>query len=105
LGMTLFFQALDYDLPLYTGIAVLAAVNISGLMHLTPGNIGIYEAAGALVLSVYGLGYAEAILIMVVLHLAVIATIGVYGFISGFLLYLKGYELGQDYEKLKSENS
>jgi len=79
LGFSLFLYAWDPGLPLFLGGLVLALVNLSGLLHLTPGNIGPYEIVGTLVLEQWGVSVNEGMVVMIVLHATSLLIVSVYG--------------------------
>ncbi len=87
LGFTFFFMCWDSSLPLYSGMIVLVFVNVIGILHLTPGNVGIYEFVGSLVLEQFGLPSGEALIAMVTIHVFVIFMLIIYGGLSGLWLY------------------
>ena len=53
-------RAVGIHAPLIASVAVIVAVNLGGLFHLTPGNVGVLQAGTVLVLGVFGVTAADA---------------------------------------------
>jgi phosphatidylinositol alpha-mannosyltransferase len=68
--------ALGLDGPAGPGAAaaVLFAVNVTGVLPVTPANVGIFQAACVAVLSAYGVGYAQGLAYGIILQALEIAT-------------------------------
>ena len=88
-GFSLFFYLLDDTLPFYTGMLVLVFVNISGLLHLTPGNLGVYEMVGSVTLEMVGMNSSETVAIMCALHATVLLLLVVYGFLCWLIISVR----------------
>jgi uncharacterized membrane protein YbhN (UPF0104 family) len=88
-GFSLFFYLLDNTLPFYTGMLVLVFVNISGLLHLTPGNLGVYEMVGSVTLEMVGMNSSETVAIMCALHAMVLLLLLVYGFLCWLIISVR----------------
>ncbi|HUQ18528.1 MAG TPA: lysylphosphatidylglycerol synthase transmembrane domain-containing protein [Gemmatimonadaceae bacterium] len=54
-------RAVGLTLPLSATMATLVAVNLGGVLRLTPGNIGVYQAMYALALTPFGVPSSAAI--------------------------------------------
>jgi len=90
LSFSLFFFAWDPNLPFFTGTMVLVIVNLGGVLHLTPGNIGPYEFIGSLVLERLGMNSGEAMVAMVLLHASTLFVVAGYGMLCWLVLYRRG---------------
>jgi len=53
--------AVGIHVPLAASLAVIVAVNLGGLFHLTPGNVGVLQAGTVLVLGAFGVAAADAL--------------------------------------------
>lgn len=68
-GVYLVMRAVSLDLGIEAAASVLAATTVAQLLPLLPGNLVSFQAGAALPLvSVYGIGGAEALAFAVVLH-------------------------------------
>jgi uncharacterized membrane protein YbhN (UPF0104 family) len=75
--------------PLGAAVVIVAALEVSGLMPLTPGNVGITSGAIAVALEAHGIDLTTALSIGIAFH-AVETVVGVsYGIAGG--LFLVGY--------------
>ncbi len=52
-------RAVGIHVPLAASLAVIVAVNLGGLLHLTPGNVGVLQAGTVLVLGAFGVVAAD----------------------------------------------
>lgn len=64
------FLAFHFSLPLSASFVLLVMVSISILIPSSPGFVGVYHAAAAYTLSLYGVSAEHALSFSVVLHLA-----------------------------------
>ena len=76
------------------GLLVLASVNLAGLIWLSPGNIGMYEAAAILALGVYDVPSGEALIAAIGLHGVVLVTTLAIGVVSRGLYIRQGGHWG-----------
>lgn len=83
-GFHIFLTSMLPSLPLSASALVLTLVNISGLIGVTPGNVGVYEAAGILALKAYDINEKLALISISGLHAIVIITTLTYGFFCYF---------------------
>ena len=75
LGYAVVFSTLIPGLPWIAGIGALALANLAGLLWISPGNVGPYEAAVTMVLTGYGVAPQEALVAAITLHtMILIAT-------------------------------
>ncbi len=61
-------RGMGVDLPLSGVLLVLLAVNLAGLLQLTPGNIGLFEAAAVLAYRCLGVEVELSVAMAVLLH-------------------------------------
>jgi uncharacterized membrane protein YbhN (UPF0104 family) len=80
--------ALGVDSPLVAALVIAPALELAGLLPLTPGNLGITSGAVAVALRAHGIDLASALSVGIALH-AVEAAAGV-AFGTSSLLYLTG---------------
>ena len=60
----------------WTGaVAVLCAVNLTGLVAVAPGNIGLYELSAVVTLAFFMIPSSEALVVSTGLHAVVMASI------------------------------
>ena len=81
LATTGFLLLASPALPITIGLLFLTVTNLSGLLQLTPGNLGPFEIAGALVLTQAGLPASEALAVTVSLHIFSLAILFAYGLV------------------------
>jgi len=74
LGYVLVFNALTPGLPWVAGVGALALANLAGLLWISPGNIGPYEAAVTMVLTSYGVAPQEALVAAITLHTMILTA-------------------------------
>lgn len=73
------------DLSLLPAMFMLAMVNLSGLLNLSPGSIGVYQAATVLALGSFGIPGGEALVAGVVMQATLLLTLVVVGLSSRLL--------------------
>jgi uncharacterized protein (TIRG00374 family) len=73
-------RAFGLSLPIASAILVLAFLNLATLMPLTPGNVGIYEAAVVLAYGWLGVPAEQALGIAVVQHLTYFVALALPGY-------------------------
>jgi uncharacterized membrane protein YbhN (UPF0104 family) len=66
------FLAARHDVPWSTGLAVLALTNLSGVVTVSPGHLGVFEAVAVLVLAGAGVPADTALVSAIALHMAVL---------------------------------
>jgi glycosyltransferase 2 family protein len=76
LAVYLAFKAFDIDAPLAAAGLVLLVVNVALVFPLWPGSVGLFQAATALALLAYGVGYQKGFLYGIGLQ-AIEASVGV----------------------------
>ena len=81
-------SALGVHSPLHAGLVIVPALELTSLMPLTPGNVGITSGGVAVALHATGTGTTQALAIGIALH-AVELTAGV-GFGAASVLFLVG---------------
>ncbi len=70
-----FFPGIEYT----ASLSVLILVNLSSLLGITPGNIGVYEMAGIIALKPFGISAGDAFVAVVGLHAIVTLVTLIYG--------------------------
>lgn len=73
-------RAFGLHLPLASAVLVLAALNLSTLLPLVPGNVGVYEAAVVVAYSPFGVSSEQALALAVVQHACYFATLALPGY-------------------------
>lgn len=73
-------RAFGLSLPLSSAVVVLACLNLATLLPLTPGNVGIYEAAVVFAYRWLGIPTEQALGIAVVQHLAYFIALALPGY-------------------------
>lgn len=68
LSFWLLTLAFDLDLPLVSGVLILAAVGFSVILPAAPGALGVFEAATVVALDAYGIPASEALSYAFTLH-------------------------------------
>jgi len=77
-------HALGVELPLWSALAVLAAVNVSTMVSVSPGNVGVYEGSAFLAYGALGVDGETALALALLQHVAyLLAMAG-----SGWLVML-----------------
>ena len=71
-------------------LAVPAAVNLAGLLPVSPGNLGPYEAAAVAVLALYGVPPEAALAGAIALHLVVLLCTVAIGLAGRALMHGQG---------------
>jgi uncharacterized membrane protein YbhN (UPF0104 family) len=77
-----------HDLPWIVGLAIVVITNISSIVTMSPGNIGVYEAVGSTVLILYGLPFEQALVTITGLHIAAMIGHLLFGAICRIYLLL-----------------
>jgi uncharacterized protein (TIRG00374 family) len=72
-------RAFGVSLPIASAVLVLASLNLATLLPLTPGNVGIFEAAVVLAYSWLGVPAEQALGVAVVQHLCYFAALALPG--------------------------
>lgn len=67
-------RSLGIDLPIETLAVVLAAVNVATMISVSPGNLGVYEAAAFAVYTLLGLPPEQALALALVQHACLLAA-------------------------------
>ena len=75
-GILLVQTALGVQLPPWSVLLVLAAVGLSTMVAVTPGNLGVYEASAFLAYRWLGVGAETALALAAVQHLAYLVAMG-----------------------------
>jgi uncharacterized membrane protein YbhN (UPF0104 family) len=88
LAATAIAAALGVSKPLLAALVIIPAIELAGLLPLTPGNVGITSGAVAVALRARGIELSSALTIGIALH-AVEMAAGL-GFGSASVLYLSG---------------
>lgn len=88
----LLFLAFRMDLPLWASLLVLSSINLAILIPASNANLGTYEYAVVLALSIFGVQKELALSFAIVLHFLEIIFVLVLGFVYyiNFKKYLKG---------------
>ena len=73
-------RAFGVNLPLASGILVLAALNLATLFPLVPGNLGVYEGAVVLTYTHLGLSTEQAVGIAIVQHACYFVALALPGY-------------------------
>lgn len=76
------FPELDWQ----TSIIFIALVNLSVIISVVPGNLGVYEAVGVMCLVKFGISTSEAIPFVIITHLLALLGIFLYGGLSYIIL-------------------
>ena len=82
----LFITAQYSHVPFYASTLIVAMVNLTGVLNLTPANIGPFELSVVLVLMFYGVDELEASIFAVTLHFLVMGATISYGIICKGLI-------------------
>jgi uncharacterized membrane protein YbhN (UPF0104 family) len=77
------------DVSWLVGVGVLVLVNLSGVMSVTPGHMGVFEAVAVAALVAAGVAPEAALVTAVGLHVAVLAGVVVAGLLSRLALLLQ----------------
>jgi uncharacterized membrane protein YbhN (UPF0104 family) len=93
-GLALWAVAVALGVPLTAGgvILVLAAVNLSTMISVTPANVGIYEASALVAYAIVGVDTATAMGLAVLQHAAYLIPLAGVGWL---LLAVTGVRLDQ----------
>lgn len=81
LGIWAAQQSLGYDLPFWTIILVMAALNLATIFPLTPGNFGVYEATAFLIYKFSGLSPETALSLAFLQHICFLVPMGGTGWV------------------------
>jgi uncharacterized membrane protein YbhN (UPF0104 family) len=77
--------ALGVDLPVWSALAVLAAVNLSTMVSVAPGNVGVYEGSTYLAYTALGLAPESALGLALLQHAAYLAPMAGTGWVMMIL--------------------
>ena len=80
-GNVLYLRAFDPTLPWSAGVAVMLATNLSSVVNISPGNLGVYHVAAIAVLAFVGMDGSEALVAATGMHAAIL-----FGFLCAALL-------------------
>ena len=89
----IFLQTFDAGLHWTSVIAILAAVNVVGLIAVSPGNVGGYEFVAMVTLIAYGIQSGEALVVATTLHIIALLSVLILGLISKIILVYRGQKL------------
>jgi len=81
LGILAVQQACDVDLPWTSVVLVVAAVNVATMISLSPGNLGVYEAAAFGAYTLLGLPAETAITLSLLQHFAYLIAMVAPGYV------------------------
>ncbi len=90
LGYVFILTTLIPELHWSAGVGALALTNLAGLLWISPGNLGLYEAAVMLVLTAHGVAPEAALATAVVLHAVVLILTGAVGVIGRLDMIRRG---------------
>lgn len=90
LGYVLVFNALTPGLPWVASVGALALANLAGLLWVSPGNIGPYEAAVTMVLTGYGVAPPEALVAAIMLHTMILTATCALGLVGRLDMVRRG---------------
>lgn len=85
--------------PLSAALAVVAMATLANLFGITPGSIGLFEAAGTLVLAAYRVPADSALAAVTLLHAVVLAGVAVPGVAGRLLLAFEARNAGREIGK------
>ncbi len=68
-------QAGGADLPVASVLVVLAAVNVATMVSVSPGNLGVYEAAAVAAYALFGVPMEQAVALALVQHACLLAAL------------------------------
>lgn len=77
----LVFKSIGIDLSFYVAIFAVIIANIAGLVPASPGQLGIYEAAMVLALSLFGIPKEPALSSALIIHIVTYIVIFLFGLI------------------------
>ncbi|MBI2994964.1 MAG: flippase-like domain-containing protein [Gammaproteobacteria bacterium] len=63
-----------HGVPWYAGVAVFSLANLSAVIAVAPGNFGIFEATGTMVLGLYGVPVDQALVSVTGLHVTLLSA-------------------------------
>lgn len=75
-------RAVSVQLPLLCWVLLLQAINLSILVPVTPGQIGMLEAGAVLTLSLLGVGHHEALAFALLYHASHVLPVIALGFLG-----------------------
>lgn len=88
--------ALGVELPLWSALAVLAAVNLSTAVSVSPGNVGVYEGSAFLAYRAFGVAPETALALALLQHVAYLIPMAGAG---GAALLVKGWRSSRSEER------
>lgn len=94
LGYYAVLSSMFPDIHWSAAVLVLCAVNLTGIIWISPGNIGIYEAAAVLALSAYNIAPDMALIAAIGLHAVVLVSTVVVGAAAKGMLVHQGGRWG-----------
>ena len=74
-------KSFGVDLPIWGALLILAALNLTTLVPLTPGNLGVYEATAFFIYRYLGIGPEQALALALVQHLCFLLPLAGTGYI------------------------
>ena len=88
LGIWATQKSLGQEIPFWTTILVMAAINLAMIFPLTPGNLGIYEATAFLIYNFSGLSAEIALSLAFLQHICFLIPMAGTGWIILFVQFL-----------------
>lgn len=70
------------DIKISAVLAVIVAVNLSGLLNITPANVGIFQGVGSVVLALYDYEISEGLAILTLLQGLILTVVALNAFVS-----------------------
>lgn len=89
LAFHIFITAQFPTIPLYASAMIVALVNFTGLLNLSPANIGPFELSVVVILVSFGVGVEDASVFAIMLHFLVMLATLSYGTICRILLCVR----------------
>jgi uncharacterized membrane protein YbhN (UPF0104 family) len=87
-GILVVQRSLGLDLPLGTALLVLASVNFATIVSVSPGNLGVFEAASFAAYRITGISAGDALTLSLVQHVCyLIPMVGVGYFYGGVRVF------------------
>jgi len=74
-------QSFDVNLPIWSALLILAALNLTTLVPLAPGNLGVYEATVFFIYQYLGIPPEQALVLALVQHLCYLLPMAGTGYI------------------------
>ena len=88
LGIWAAQKSLGQELPFWTTILVMAALNLAMIFPLTPGNFGVYETTAFLIYEFSGLSAEMALSLAFLQHICFLMPMAGTGWIVFFMRFL-----------------